>query len=167
MSETTKKIIKDQRLGCEYTLIKHKSGLTVYLWKMEDYFTTEAAFVTKYGSMNNCFKTVKTGDFITVPEGIAHYLEHKLFENEDSDVFELYAKTGANANAFTSFDSTSYVFSCSENWDKNLEILLDFVQKPYFKKVLKKSRELSVRKLKCVRILLKESAFSICLKLCL
>ena len=132
MSETTKEIIKSNRLGCEYSIVKHKSGLTVYLWKMEDYSTTEAAFVTKYGSINNRFKTSQTGDFITVPEGIAHYLEHKLFENEDSDVFELYAKTGANANAFTSFDSTCYVFSCSENYEKNLEILLDFVQKPYF-----------------------------------
>ena len=67
-----------------------------------------------------------------MPEGIAHFLEHKLFENEDTDVFDLYAKTGANANAFTSFDETAYTFSCSENWEDSLEILLDFVQKPYF-----------------------------------
>lgn len=127
-----KQIIRSDRLGCEYSLIKHDSGLTVCIWKMEDYSTTEAAFATKYGSVNTCFKTTKTGEFITVPEGIAHYLEHKLFENEDSDVFELYAKTGANGNAYTSFDSTAYVFSCTENWEQSLEILLDFVQKPHF-----------------------------------
>ena len=67
-----------------------------------------------------------------MPEGIAHFLEHKLFENEDCDVFDLYAKTGANANAFTSFDKTCYFFSCSDNFKASLEILLSFVQSPYF-----------------------------------
>ena len=99
---------------------------------MEGFTTTEAIFATKYGSIYNCFKTKDSKDFITVPEGIAHFLEHKLFENEDTDVFDLYAKTGANANAFTSFDEMAYTFSCSENWEDSLEILLDFVQKPYF-----------------------------------
>lgn len=129
-----KQIVKSDKLQSSYSVIKHSSGLTVYIWKMEGYATTQAAFTTNYGSVNTCFKTTKTGEFITVPEGIAHYLEHKLFENEDSDVFELYAKTGANGNAFTSFDSTSYVFSCTENWEDSLKILLDFVQKPYFTK---------------------------------
>ena len=55
---------------------------------------------------SNNVKTKEDKDFTTVPEGIAHFLEHKLFENEDYDVFSLYAKTGANGNAFTSFDKT-------------------------------------------------------------
>ena len=67
-----------------------------------------------------------------VPEGIAHYLEHKLFESEDGDAFERYAKTGASANAFTSFESTCYLFSCTDKLYESLEILLDFVQSPYF-----------------------------------
>ena len=74
-----------------------------------------------------CFK-----EWTTVPEGIAHYLEHKLFESEDGDAFARYAKTGASANAYTSFDQTCYLFSCTENFDQSLEILLDFVQSPYF-----------------------------------
>jgi predicted Zn-dependent peptidase len=78
------------------------------------------------------FKTSEDKEYTTVPEGIAHFLEHKLFENEDCDVFELYARTGANANAFTSFDKTCYLFSCSNNYCDSLRILLDFVQKPYF-----------------------------------
>lgn len=65
-------------------------------------------------------------------EGIAHYLEHKLFESEDGDAFSRYAKTGASANAYTSFDSTCYLFSCTDQMYESLEILLDFVQKPYF-----------------------------------
>lgn len=127
-----KEIIKSSRLGESYTVVHHPSGLDVLIWEMEGFTTTEAVFATKYGSVNNCFKTKDRDDFITVPEGIAHFLEHKLFENEDTDVFDLYAKTGANANAYTSFDETAYIFSCSENWEDSLEILLDFVQKPYF-----------------------------------
>ena len=129
-----KEIIRSDRLDEQYTVIHHKSGLDVYVWKKEGFQTTEALFGTKYGSVNTRFKTKKTGKFIDVPEGIAHYLEHKLFENEDTDVFDLYAKTGANANAYTSFESTAYTFSTSENWEQALEILLDFVQKPYFTK---------------------------------
>lgn len=128
----TKEIISSERTGDKYSLIHHSSGLDVLVWKMDGFTTTEALFGTKYGSVNNRFKTVDTGDFITVPDGIAHYLEHKLFENEDCDVFELYAKTGASANAFTSFCETAYTFSCSENYEESLEILLNFVQKPYF-----------------------------------
>lgn len=125
-------IIKCKQTGDEYHLYRHPSGLDVLIWKMDGFTTTEALFGTKYGSVNNRFKTLDTGDYIDVPDGIAHYLEHKLFENEDCDVFELYAKTGASANAFTSFCETAYTFSCSDNYEQSLEILLEFVQKPYF-----------------------------------
>lgn len=127
-----KKIIKSDRMGEKYYKISHPSGLDILVWPMEGFSTTEALFGTKYGSINTRFKTNKDNDFVDVPEGIAHFLEHKLFENEDCDVFELYAKTGANANAYTSFDKTCYLFSCSENYKESLEILLSFVQKPYF-----------------------------------
>jgi predicted Zn-dependent peptidase len=99
---------------------------------MENYSSAYALFGTKYGSINNKFKTSDDPDFVTVPDGIAHYLEHKLFENEDCDAFERYAKTGASANAYTSFDRTCYLFSASSHVYESLEILLDFVQKPYF-----------------------------------
>lgn len=126
------KIIKNDRIGEEYTYVKHPSGLSIYIWKHEGFSTTDAFFGTKYGSINTRFKTEKDDDFVDVPEGIAHFLEHKLFENEDCDVFELYAKTGANANAYTSFDQTVYLFNCSDKYLESLEILLDFVQSPYF-----------------------------------
>ncbi|MGN0594212.1 MAG: EF-P 5-aminopentanol modification-associated protein YfmH [Hominimerdicola sp.] len=127
-----REVIENSRLGEKYTLIHHKSGLDIYIWKLEGFSTTEACFGTKYGSINTRFKTKDKAYFTQVPEGIAHYLEHKLFENEDCDVFELYAKTGASGNAYTSFDETVYTFSCSENYEESLEILLDFVQNPYF-----------------------------------
>ena len=107
-----------------------KSGLKVYILEKPQYNSTYAIFGTKYGSIDTCFSV--NGERIQVPEGIAHFLEHKLFESEDGDAFTRYAQTGAYANAFTSFDRTCYLFSCSERFDDNLDILLDFVQSPYF-----------------------------------
>ena len=95
--------------------------------------TSYALFATRYGSLENSFKLASEADFTTVPEGIAHFLEHKMFENEDgTDTFERFGKTGAYANAFTSFDKTAYLFSSTDNFYPSLEILLDFVTHPYF-----------------------------------
>ncbi|MFA5658882.1 MAG: pitrilysin family protein [Oscillospiraceae bacterium] len=129
-----KQIIRNERTGEEYYKIKHPSGLTIFVWEMKGFSTTEALFGTKYGSINIRFKTENEDDFVDVPSGIAHFLEHKLFENEDTDVFDLYAKTGANANAYTSFDKTCYLFSTGDKYQEALEILLSFVQSPYFTK---------------------------------
>ncbi len=127
-----RKIVVNENNGDSYVHVKHPSGLTILIWKKEGFTTTEALFSTRYGSVNNKFRTVDDDDYVEVPEGIAHFLEHKLFENEDCDVFELYAKTGASGNAYTSFDETTYLFSCTENYAQSLRILLSFVQKPYF-----------------------------------
>lgn len=125
-------LIKNSITGDSYKKFHHPAGLDVLVWEMPGFSTTSALFATKYGSINTRFKTSADDDFVDVPDGIAHFLEHKLFENEDCDVFELYAKTGANANAYTTFDHTAYLFDCSENYLESLKILLDFVQKPYF-----------------------------------
>ena len=125
------KIYRSELSGDEYHLYHHPSGLDILIMPLPGFTTTEALFATKYGSVNNCFKTVDTGDFISVPDGIAHYLEHKLFEGEECGVFERYASTGASANAFTSFDVTAYTFSASSDYEEPLSILLDFVQHPY------------------------------------
>ena len=127
-----KNIITSQGTGDKIIHVKHDSGLDIYICEMEGYSSVEALFGTKYGSVNTMFKMAQDKEYTVVPEGIAHFLEHKLFENEDCDVFELYAKTGASGNAFTSFDKTCYLFSCSKNYQESLKILLDFVQKPYF-----------------------------------
>ncbi len=127
-----KEIIANARTGEKYTRVLHDSGLEILIWKLEGHSVKHAIFGTRYGSVNTTFKTKDDADFVTVPNGIAHYLEHKLFENEDTDVFDLYAKTGAFGNAYTSFDKTCYLFSCTDNFTDSLRILLDFVQKPYF-----------------------------------
>lgn len=127
-----KEIIRSERLNDEYIKIEHDSGLKIMLCPMKGYSTSYALFTTEYGSIDVSFKTDKEDDFVTVPAGIAHYLEHKMFESEDGDAFERYAKTGASANAYTSFDKTAYLFGCSDNFKESLEILLDFVTSPYF-----------------------------------
>ena len=123
--------IKSERAGDSYYKIDHPSGLTVYVYPKEGYNSAYAIIGTKYGSVNTCF-SLDGGEKITVPDGIAHYLEHKLFESEDGDAFARYAKTGASANAYTSFEKTCYLFSCTDKFDESFEILLDFVQSPYF-----------------------------------
>ncbi|MBQ1518668.1 MAG: insulinase family protein [Ruminococcus sp.] len=127
-----KEILTSSRTGDSCIHVKHKSGLDIYICEMKGFSSIEALFGTKYGSVNTMFRNRDDREYTVVPEGIAHFLEHKLFENEDCGVFELYAATGASGNAFTSFDKTCYTFSCSKNYQENLKILLDFVQKPYF-----------------------------------
>ncbi len=127
-------IIRSKVSGGECLHVKHESGLDIYIMEMEGYHSSFALFGTKYGSINTRFRLKGEETYTEVPEGIAHYLEHKLFENEDCDAFAQYARTGASANAYTSFDRTAYLFSCSEHFTDSLEILLSFVQNPYFTK---------------------------------
>lgn len=124
--------IKNERLGERYYEIDHKSGLKILVYPKENYASAYAMFGTRYGSIDTDFRLQGEKNFTSVPEGIAHFLEHKLFESEDLDAFERYAKTGASANAYTSFDRTCYLFSCTDNFKESLEILLDFVTHPYF-----------------------------------
>jgi len=125
-------VYESDLLNEKYDRFMHESGLEVVVFpkKLSTYY---ASFGTRYGSVDNCFKLEGEEEFTTVPDGIAHYLEHKMFEQEDGvDAFERYAQTGASANAFTSNKRTVYLFSCTEQFDESLEILLDFVTSPYF-----------------------------------
>lgn len=111
---------------------KLDNGLDVYILPKKGFNKTYATFTTKYGSIDNHFLPPEKDEFVKVPDGIAHFLEHKLFEKEDGDVFQQFSKQGASANAFTSFTRTAYLFSSTSNVEKNLETLIDFVQEPYF-----------------------------------
>lgn len=108
------------------------NGLTVKLLPKQTYNKTYALFSTNFGSIDQDFIPLGKSDRIQVPDGIAHFLEHKLFEKEDGDVFHDFSKYGAGANAFTSFTKTAYLFSTTAYVKENLQILLDFVQDPYF-----------------------------------
>ena len=125
------KVRYESPIGESYIKAILPSGLKVYIMEKPRYTSAYAVFGTKYGSIDTVFSK-NGGERISVPEGIAHFLEHKLFESEEGDAFTRYAQTGGYANAFTSFDRTCYLFSCSQRFYDNLEILLDFVQHPYF-----------------------------------
>ncbi|MFC4077901.1 EF-P 5-aminopentanol modification-associated protein YfmH [Salinithrix halophila] len=107
------------------------NGLQVYLLPKPGFNKTYATFTTKYGSIDNHFRPPGK-DEVKVPDGIAHFLEHKMFEEKDGDVFARFSNQGASANAFTSFERTAYLFSCTEKVEENLTTLIDFVQNPYF-----------------------------------
>jgi predicted Zn-dependent peptidase len=107
------------------------NGLLVYLVPKQGFSKTYAVFTTRYGSVDSHFRT-RGGEEMHVPDGIAHFLEHKMFEKEKMDVKYEFSKNGASCNAFTSFKRTAYLFSCTDNLDKNLNLLLDYVQEPYF-----------------------------------
>jgi len=108
----------------------HKSGLPVCVIPKPGFSKTYATIAANFGSVDNSF--VLGGDRVDLPDGIAHFLEHKLFESEEGNAFDLYAKTGASANAYTSFDKTAYLFSCTDNFDESFKILLELMQSPFF-----------------------------------
>lgn len=106
------------------------SGLTVIVRPMPGYSSMHAIYATHFGSIDRKFRL---GDSeVDVPAGVAHFLEHKMFEDEDGDAFAKYAKTGANANAFTSFDRTCYIFTATDQIEESLDVLLGMVTHPYF-----------------------------------
>jgi predicted Zn-dependent peptidase len=107
------------------------NGLEVYILPKPGFSKTYATFTTRYGSIDNEFQ-VQGKERMKVPDGIAHFLEHKMFESEKGDVFAEFAAHGASANAFTSFDRTAYLFSSTQDIAHNVETLINFVQEPYF-----------------------------------
>ncbi|MDQ0230467.1 EF-P 5-aminopentanol modification-associated protein YfmH [Metabacillus malikii] len=124
--------IQFEQLQEELYYEKMENGLDVYVLPKKGFNKTYATFTTKYGSIDNRFVPLNSNEMKTVPDGIAHFLEHKLFEKEDGDVFQQFSQQGASANAFTSFTRTAYLFSSTSNVERNLETLIDFVQTPYF-----------------------------------
>ncbi|MGI6097139.1 MAG: EF-P 5-aminopentanol modification-associated protein YfmH [Dethiobacteria bacterium] len=108
-----------------------EAGLDVYVLPKKGYQKKYAIFSTHFGSIDSRFR-VAGGEEIAVPDGVAHFLEHKLFEDERGNVFDRFAERGASSNAFTSFTHTTYLFSSTAYFEENLQLLLDFVQEPYF-----------------------------------
>lgn len=110
---------------------KLDNGLEVFVLPKPGFTKTYATFTTRYGSVDNHFRAAGKEE-VRVPDGIAHFLEHKMFEEPEGDIFATFASQGASANAFTSFDRTVYLFSATESVEANLDTLLNFVQNPYF-----------------------------------
>ena len=112
---------------------KTKNGLRYYLFPRTGFGEQMAAVLVQRGA-NHLFWKGRDGEKICFPQGTAHFIEHKLFQQEWGDAFARFTQNGASANAFTDGDRTVYYFTCSDKFTENLRLLLDFVQKPYFTK---------------------------------
>ncbi len=107
---------------------KLNNGLEVYLLPKEGFSKTYGLFTTHFGSVDTTFVPLNEKEMIKVPDGIAHFLEHKMFDMSDGDASDKFARLGASTNAFTSSSRTAYLFSTTSNEDQCIELLLDFVQ---------------------------------------
>lgn len=118
------------------TFIYHEmlpSGLNVYLLPYKNKNNYFMSYFTKFGSVNLEFVPANEKKMIKVPEGIAHFLEHKMFEQEEGEVpFEFYAKSGTGCNASTGFKATRYIVYGTNNLKENLEYLIKYINSPYF-----------------------------------
>lgn len=108
------------------------NGLQVFICKKKGFNKKIGLFGTKYGSVVNDFIDITTGERMKVPDGIAHFLEHKLFEKEGANALDLFSKMGVSSNAYTSFDQTVYYFETSEKFEESIEMLVKLIKEPYF-----------------------------------
>ena len=106
------------------------NGLQVCVVPKPGYAKKYAFFATRYGGMDTRFRL--DGKWLDTPAGIAHYLEHKMFDTKEGNALQELAKNGAEPNAFTSNAMTGYYFDSTEHFEENLKILLSFVSVPYF-----------------------------------
>ena len=112
------------------TLANGLEAIYIPLKDKKNYFVS---YATRYGSETTTFTPVGSDKEIKVPDGIAHFLEHKMFEQEDGvDPFSYYSESGTGANASTSFDNTQYIFYGTKNFEDNLRFLLKYVNEPYY-----------------------------------
>lgn len=108
------------------------NGLNVYICKKPNFSKKIGMFGTKYGSVINDFIDITNGKRTKVPDGIAHFLEHKLFEKEGANALDLFSKMGVSSNAYTSFDQTVYFFETSEKFEESIAMLVKLIKEPYF-----------------------------------
>ena len=106
------------------------NGLEIRVVPRSGFVKKYAFFATRYGGMDTRF--CLDGQWLDTPAGIAHYLEHKMFDTKEGNALQELAKNGAEPNAFTSNAMTGYYFDSTEHFEENLKILLSFVSVPYF-----------------------------------
>ena len=121
-----------QELGENTFSTTLSNGLKIYICKKKDFSKKIGMFGTKYGSVINDFIDITTRQRTKVPDGIAHFLEHKLFEKEGANALDLFSKMGVSSNAYTSFDQTVYFFETSEKFDESIAMLVKLIKEPYF-----------------------------------
>lgn len=132
MKNLDTQIYEKEKLNEKLYFKELDSGLKVYFFPKKGYVKKYAILATNYGSVDNIFIPSGEDQAIEVPEGIAHFLEHKLFEEPDQNIFDKFSDLGADVNAFTNFNQTAYLFDTTENFYESLETLVKFVQNPHF-----------------------------------
>lgn len=106
--------------------------LPVLMVQKPSFHRLHASFTTSYGSMDTHFSATKGEPIRETPAGVAHFLEHKMFEKADGDVMHKFSAMGCSSNAMTSFNTTSYIIDCTGGYQESLDLLVDFVLTPYF-----------------------------------
>ncbi len=106
------------------------TGIKCYIIPKKGYKEKQAMISVNYGSVDNNFSY--NDEKCEMPEGIAHFLEHKLFEEEGGNIFDEFSKLGSTVNAFTNFTTTAYYFNCVDNFKENLKLLFGFATRPFF-----------------------------------
>ncbi len=125
------KKIRNDSLREEIYNQKLDNGINLFYFPKKGFTKKYAIFTTNYGSTDNKFVPLGEDKPVELPEGIAHFLEHKLFEEPDEDLFQKFSSQGAYVNAYTNFNQTSYLFYSTDNFYKNLKLLVNFVQSPF------------------------------------
>ena len=131
ISNNIKKVVND-KLNEEVYIKKLKNGLTMYFCKRKNFKRKIGMFGTKYGSLVNTFIDKETNEKITVPYGVAHFLEHKLFEKEEDNAMDLFSKIGVDSNAYTTYDHTLYYFETTDKFKESIKLLIKLIKEPYF-----------------------------------
>lgn len=125
------KVIEYPQLKEKFYHYSTKPGLNIYVLPRWEYFNKYAVYAINYGSNDNEFLLPGKKNAVKAPEGIAHFLEHKMFEEENGNAFDQFGRWGGQANAYTNFTTTAYLFYSTHNFHENLDILLSFVNHPY------------------------------------
>ena len=124
------KCVEFKRLGERYYEEVLPNGLTIRIVPKPGFSKKYALIAADYGSVDTRF--MLDGEMVSSPDGVAHYLEHKMFETKNGDAMDRFAAFGASPNAFTSYDMTAYHFSCTEQFEESFRTLLEMVAEPYF-----------------------------------
>jgi len=126
-------IIENDKIKEKLYIKKLENGLTIMFMPKKNTMKKFIIFGTNYGSIDNKFVVPGENREVEVPNGVAHYLEHKLFEQENgTNSLDVLTALGVNANAYTTNDHTAYLFEATENFYEALDELMDYVQHPYF-----------------------------------
>ena len=127
------KIMESKKIQEKAYLEKLKNGLTIVIIPKQ---TTRKKYViwgTHFGSIDNHFRMPGSGEEVFIPDGVAHFLEHKMFEQPNgTNSLDTLMALGVDANAYTTNDHTAYLFECTDHFEEALAELMDYVQHPYF-----------------------------------